>query len=30
MILTIDRSFPHFIIDVQQEQLASYNCGISF
>jgi hypothetical protein len=30
MILTIDRSFPHFIIDVQQEQLAPYNCGISF
>ncbi len=28
--LTIDRSFPHFIQDVQQEQLAPYNCGISF
>jgi hypothetical protein len=27
---TIDRTFPHFIVDVQQEQLASYNCGISF
>jgi hypothetical protein len=28
--ITIDRSFPHFILDVQQEQLAEYNCGISF
>jgi hypothetical protein len=27
---TIDRSFPHFIVDFQEEQLASYNCGISF
>jgi hypothetical protein len=27
---TLDRSFPHFILDVQQEQLAPYNCGISF
>lgn len=30
MTFTIDRSFPHFILDVQQEQVAPYNCGISF
>ncbi len=26
----IDRAFPHHIVDVQQEQLAPYNCGIAF
>ncbi len=30
LTFTIDRSFPHFILDVQQEQLAPYNCGVSF
>ncbi len=30
MTLIIDRSFPHFILDAQQEQLAPYNCGVSF
>jgi hypothetical protein len=27
---TIDRTFPHHIIDFQEEQIAPYNCGISF
>lgn len=30
LTFTIDRSFPHFILDVQQELLAPYNCGIVF
>ncbi len=30
LTFTINRSFPHFILDVQQELLAPYNCGIVF
>lgn len=30
LTMTIDRSFPHFIVNVQQEQIAAYNCGVAF
>jgi hypothetical protein len=29
LTFTIERSFPHFILDARQEQVAPYNCGIS-
>jgi hypothetical protein len=30
MTFTISREFPHYVLDVQQEILAPYNCGIAF